>query len=128
MPPESAYAALARDLKAAYGETRLGEASRRLTYERAGYRALLAKTARAVRGIDRQQAGWTEALTAIDARWGETATWAALRRASPPLADGPAAGLVAKIPNNADHQHVRPGGRYQAEWGPTDAIALPVGH
>ncbi|MFS2012647.1 ABC transporter ATP-binding protein [Azospirillum sp. CT11-132] len=43
------------------------------------------------------------------------------------LADGPAAGLVAKIPNNADHQHVRPGGRYQMEWGPADAIALPVG-
>jgi putative spermidine/putrescine transport system ATP-binding protein len=44
------------------------------------------------------------------------------------LADGPAAGLVAKIPNNADHQHVRPGGRYRVEWGAADAIALPVGH
>jgi putative spermidine/putrescine transport system ATP-binding protein len=44
------------------------------------------------------------------------------------LADGPAAGLVAKIPNNADHQHVRPGGRYRVEWGLVDAIALPVGH
>jgi putative spermidine/putrescine transport system permease protein len=85
LPPESAYAALARDLKAAYGEPRLGEASRRLNYERAGYRALLAKTARAVRAVDRPQADWTAELTGIDARWGEAATWAALRRASPPL-------------------------------------------
>jgi putative spermidine/putrescine transport system ATP-binding protein len=36
------------------------------------------------------------------------------------LADGPAAGLVVKIPNNADHQHVRPGGRYGVERGPAD--------
>ncbi|MFP5513940.1 MAG: TOBE domain-containing protein, partial [Alphaproteobacteria bacterium] len=44
------------------------------------------------------------------------------------LADGPAAGLVAKIPNNADHQHVRSGGCYRVEWGAADAIALPVDH
>jgi putative spermidine/putrescine transport system ATP-binding protein len=44
------------------------------------------------------------------------------------LADGPAAGLVAKFPNNADHQHVRPAGRYRVEWEADDAIALPVGH
>jgi putative spermidine/putrescine transport system permease protein len=85
LPDEAAHAALAQDLKTAYGDPRLGEAGRRLNYERSGYRALIAKTARAVQGMDRPAGGWAAALPAIDPRWGEPATWAALRRASPAL-------------------------------------------
>ncbi len=83
LPGEAAYAALARDLKAGFGDARLGEAGRRLNYERSGYRALIAKTARAVQAVERPASGWAAALSAIDPRWGEPATWAALRRASP---------------------------------------------
>lgn len=83
LPPESAYAALAGDLKDVFGDSRLGEAGRRLNYELSGYRTLVFKTGRAVRGIDRPAEGWAAGLTAIDGRWGEPATWAAMRRASP---------------------------------------------
>lgn len=85
LPPDSAYAALARDLKAGFGDSKLAEAGRRLNYERSGYRALLSKTARAVQAIDHPAESWASELARVDARWLEPATWAAMRRAIPAL-------------------------------------------
>jgi putative spermidine/putrescine transport system permease protein len=77
LPPEAAYAALARELRAAEAGQALGGLARRLNFERSGMRGLLLRTARA-----EVAAPYTMSLPAVDARWGEPATWAMLRRAA----------------------------------------------
>lgn len=77
LPPEAAYAALARELRAAEEGQGLGALARRLNFERSGMRGLLLRTARA-----EVAAPYTMSLPSVDARWGEPATWAMLRRAA----------------------------------------------
>jgi putative spermidine/putrescine transport system permease protein len=77
LPEEPVFAAAAAELRAAEGAQALGALSRRLNFERSGMRGLLLRTARAVLA-----APYSMALPALDARWGEPATWAMLRRAS----------------------------------------------
>lgn len=81
LPPEAAFAALARELGAALEEQRIGELASRLNFERGGMRGLLLRTARAQ---SRLQAPFAQSLPALDARWGETETWHLLQRASGP--------------------------------------------
>ncbi|MGG5823404.1 ABC transporter permease [Falsiroseomonas sp. HW251] len=81
LPPEAAFAAIARELSDALEERRIGEVSQRLNFERTGMRALLLRTARAG---PRLAAPYAENLPALDARWADPDTWRMIRRASGP--------------------------------------------
>ncbi|MGG5885903.1 ABC transporter permease [Falsiroseomonas sp. HC035] len=82
LPEEAAFAAIVRELGAALEARRIGDVAQRLNFERTGSRTLLLRTARAA---DRLQAPYRGSLPALDARWGETETWAMLARATGPL-------------------------------------------
>lgn len=73
LPPPGVFDALTQDLKAV-PVTALNEVSRRLSYENAGFRALLAGARRTL--------GTPTAFA--DPRWKETATWQAMKRATGP--------------------------------------------
>jgi len=79
LPPESVYKAASQDLADARKNQTLGDLSKRLNQELAGYRSLLAKTARAV-PFKEEPASYKEALEAVDERWGDPAYWQAIRR------------------------------------------------
>jgi putative spermidine/putrescine transport system permease protein len=79
LPPESVYKAASQDLAEARKNQTLGDLSKRLNQELAGYRSLLAKTARAV-PFKEEPASYKEALEAVDERWGDPAYWQAIRR------------------------------------------------
>ncbi|MDP3414689.1 ABC transporter permease [Falsiroseomonas sp.] len=81
LPPEAAFAAVARELAAALEERRIGDVAQRMNFERTGLRTLLLRTARAG---DRLQAPYVASLVALDARWGESETWLMLQRAGGP--------------------------------------------
>jgi putative spermidine/putrescine transport system permease protein len=81
LPPEAAFAAIARELASALEEQRIGEASQRLNFERAGMRGLLLRTARAG---GRLAAPYAESLPRLDPRWGEGETWRMIQRATGP--------------------------------------------
>jgi putative spermidine/putrescine transport system permease protein len=84
LPPESAYAALLEDMRAAREAGTLASAATRLNYDVAGFRSLVFTTARSLpAGAESAR----EALVAIDPRWGERETWAVLKRAAGPLTD-----------------------------------------
>jgi putative spermidine/putrescine transport system permease protein len=79
LPPESVYKAASHDLADARKNQTLGDLSKRLNQELAGYRSLLAKTARAL-PFKEEPASYKEALEAVDERWGDPAYWQAIRR------------------------------------------------
>jgi putative spermidine/putrescine transport system permease protein len=81
LPPEAAFAALARESAAALEERRMGALAQRLNFERSGLRALLLRTARAE---GRLAAPFAESLPALDARWSDPEVWKLLRRATGP--------------------------------------------
>ena len=85
LPPDAAFAALVSDLRAAREAGTLASAATRLNYDIAGFRTLLISTGRRVAGeaLDAPR----QALPGIDAKWGERATWAAIRRAGGPVTD-----------------------------------------
>jgi putative spermidine/putrescine transport system permease protein len=79
LPPESAYVALAADVRAAREAGTLASAATRLNYDIAGFRTLMFATGRALPA--ELSATARAALVAIDPRWDERETWAALARA-----------------------------------------------
>lgn len=79
LPSEAVYKAASQDLADARKNQTLGDLSKRLNQELAGYRSLLAKTARAL-PFKEKPASYKEALEAIDERWGDPAYWQAVRR------------------------------------------------
>ncbi len=79
LPDEAAYKALSEDLVDARKQQTLGDLSKRLNMELAGYRSLLSKTARAL-PITPEPASYKEALQSLDERWGDPAYWQAIRR------------------------------------------------
>jgi putative spermidine/putrescine transport system permease protein len=85
VPPDAAFAALVDDMRAAREAGTLASAATRLNYDIAGFRTLLITTGRRVAGetIDAPR----QALLAIDPKWGERETWAAIRRAGGPATD-----------------------------------------
>jgi putative spermidine/putrescine transport system permease protein len=85
LPPESAYAALARDIRAAREAGTLASAATRLNYDVPGFRTLLFGTGRRLPAEVTAPA--RDAFMAIDPKWGERETWAALRRAGGPVTD-----------------------------------------
>ncbi len=79
LPDEAVYKALSDDLVDARKNQTLGDLSKRLNMELAGYRSLLSKTARALPIIP-APASYKEALQNLDERWGDPAYWQAIRR------------------------------------------------
>jgi putative spermidine/putrescine transport system permease protein len=85
LPDEDAYAALVADVRAAREAGTLASAATRLNYDVAGFRSLLFVTGRQLPATLEGSAH--EALVAIDPKWDERETWAAIRRAGGPVTD-----------------------------------------
>ncbi|MBD9427329.1 ABC transporter permease [Pseudomonas sp. PDM15] len=79
LPEEPVYQALARDLAEARKNQTIGDLSKRLNMELAGYRSLLAKTGRAL-PFKQEPASYKDALENLDERWGDPAYWQVIRR------------------------------------------------
>jgi putative spermidine/putrescine transport system permease protein len=79
LPDEAVYKALSQDLVEARKQQTIGDLSKRLNMELAGYRSLMAKTARAL-PFKQEPASYKEALEALDERWGDPAYWQVIRR------------------------------------------------
>ena len=84
LPGEPVYQALTQDLTAARKNQTLGDLSKRLSMELAGYRSLISKTARAL-PFKSEPASYKEALESLDERWGDPAYWQTIRRNSSSL-------------------------------------------
>ena len=85
LPPESAYAALVADIRAAREAGTLASAATRLNYDVPGFRTLLFTSGRQVPAELTESA--RDTLIGIDSKWGERETWAAIRRAGGPVTD-----------------------------------------
>lgn len=86
-PADAAYAALADDLTATQAGETMGALARRLNTEIAGFRSLVAKTARAMPLADEQGHALAPAqtrarLVELDERWADTAYWQAIAKNS----------------------------------------------
>ncbi|MFC6296789.1 ABC transporter permease subunit [Pseudomonas sp. CCM 7893] len=79
LPGEPVYQALSEDLGEARKNQTLGDLSKRLNMELAGYRSLLTKTARAL-PFSETPGSYKEALENLDERWGDPAYWQVIRR------------------------------------------------
>ncbi|WHS61032.1 ABC transporter permease [Pseudomonas sp. G2-4] len=79
LPGEPVYKAASEDLAEARKNQTLGDLSKRLNMELAGYRSLLTKTARAL-PFATEPASYKEALESLDERWGDPAYWQVIRR------------------------------------------------
>ncbi|MDG9926096.1 MULTISPECIES: ABC transporter permease [unclassified Pseudomonas] len=79
LPEEPVYQALALDLADARKNQTIGDLSKRLNMELAGYRSLLAKTGRAL-PFKQEPASYKDALENLDERWGDPAYWQVIRR------------------------------------------------
>ncbi len=77
LPPDAAFASIARELADAQEGQTIGQLSRRLNFEVPGLRALLLKTARAGAHL---APPWREALIELDPRWGEAQLWQMIHR------------------------------------------------
>jgi len=77
VPDEPVFAALAVDLVKARQEQTFGPVAAQLNFDLGGMRSLITKS---VREIEKTSEGlYKPAFLEIDPRWGETATWAAVR-------------------------------------------------
>ncbi|AZZ43965.1 polyamine ABC transporter substrate-binding protein [Pseudomonadaceae bacterium SI-3] len=79
LPEESVYRALSEDLLEARQNQSLGDLSKRLNMEQAGFRSLMTKTARAL-PFKELPSSYKEALETFDERWGDPAYWQVIRR------------------------------------------------
>jgi putative spermidine/putrescine transport system permease protein len=85
LPPESAYAALIADIRAAREAGALASAATRLNYDVPGFRSLLFTTGRQL--PSELSGSARDTLLAIDPKWGEREIWTAIRRAGSPVTD-----------------------------------------
>ena len=85
LPAEAAFAALIEDMRAARAAGNLASAATRLNYDVNGFRTLMFTAARRLPETLTQPA--RDTLIAIDPKWGERETWAAIARARGPVTD-----------------------------------------
>ncbi|MBL8839379.1 MAG: ABC transporter permease [Alphaproteobacteria bacterium] len=85
LPPDSTFAALIEDMREAYAAGTLAPAATRLNYDVNGFRTLMFGTARRLRDVGGGNP--REGLVALDPKWGERETWAAISRAGGPFTD-----------------------------------------
>lgn len=80
LPGEPVFAAFAQDMKAAHKAKQTALIGKRLNYEISGIRSKVIATGRK---LDQVTAGpWKEAVIAADPVWGQTETWATVKRGS----------------------------------------------
>ncbi len=81
-PDESAYAALASDLKASAEARTIGTVGTRINYDLPGSRSLFTSAGRKARtGLE---APYQASMLEMDPKWGDTKLWSAMREASSP--------------------------------------------
>lgn len=85
IPEESAYGALAADLKAAEDTAVIGRLAKRLNYELPGFRSLILSTRRYVGSL--AEGPYKETLINFDGRWGQLPFWIVIRRNLPVYTD-----------------------------------------
>jgi putative spermidine/putrescine transport system permease protein len=78
LPQEKAFAAVAKDLKAAREKRIIAKVGRRLNFDKVGFYSLVSKTGRNLKNITGPP--WKEALIKIDDKWQDTAYWTVLER------------------------------------------------
>jgi putative spermidine/putrescine transport system permease protein len=85
--PTSTYVALAKDLAEAKTGADVVGAAARLNYAEPGMRALLLDTRRRIHSTTVSHPDARTALLEISPKWGDPATWAAIKQAGGPLTD-----------------------------------------
>jgi putative spermidine/putrescine transport system permease protein len=80
LPPESAFAALAADLRNLPAKSNAAVLGRHLNATREGFRSLMMKTANKL--PDEPAGNWRATLVALDRKWGDEAYWATLKNES----------------------------------------------
>ncbi len=85
--PDEAFQALAGDLTNATTGADVVDAATRLNYSEPGFRALLMGSRRQIAAAIKSSPDARTALLKISPKWGETETWAAIKRAGGPLTD-----------------------------------------
>jgi len=83
LPPESAFAAMVKDIQVGYEEKSIGKVGRRLNSELPGMSSLFRKSGRRAKNI--QEAPYKDQLIAIDKDWGDPATWRLIKNLSPEI-------------------------------------------
>ncbi len=87
IPDEAVFAALGRELVAAYEARTLGQVATRLNRVQSGLRSVVIRSARSLRSIEVEETGqetatpWRDAVVAVGEAWGDIETWRAVRRA-----------------------------------------------
>ena len=87
IPDEAVFAALGRELVAAYEARTLGQVATRLNRVQSGLRSVVMRSARSLRSIEVEETGqetatpWRDAVLAVGEAWGDIETWRAVRRA-----------------------------------------------
>lgn len=81
LPDESVYRAMALDIVDARKQRVLGDLSKRLNMEQAGFRSLINSTSRKL-PLATEPESYKTALEALDERWGDPAYWQVVRRNS----------------------------------------------
>lgn len=79
LPEESVYRAIASDMLEARRNQSLGDLSKRLNMELAGFRSLVSSTARKL-PLREEPVSYQEAFLDMDERWGDPAYWQVIRR------------------------------------------------
>lgn len=79
LPEEAVYRAIAADIVEARRNQSLGDLSKRLNMELAGFRSLVSSTARKL-PLREEPASYQEAFLDLDERWGDPAYWQVIRR------------------------------------------------
>lgn len=82
IPGEAVFKAFAEDLRQGHAERTLHSASKRLNSVISGYQALLSKTARNLPAME--PTSWKVTIIDIDARWGKSEYWFALKQSTKP--------------------------------------------
>lgn len=81
LPDEAVYAALTRELTAAFKIKQHAKVGTRLNYAKGGLRSLITKSARKIKKI--KEGPYKDKLIKIDKRWGEAETWIIFKQESP---------------------------------------------
>lgn len=79
LPDEAVYQAITLDIAEARRNQSLGDLSKRLNMELAGFRSLVSSTARKL-PLREEPASYQDALQEMDERWGDPAYWQVIRR------------------------------------------------
>ena len=81
LPDEATFQALVKDFKIGAKTKTISRLGRRLNYEQSGMSGLFRKTARKIKKLEAPENA-TEAMIAIDKKWGKLDTWRLIKRES----------------------------------------------